>query len=126
MLVAAADVGTPLLGSIGLPAAHDGAAAIVLTRGDGGRATIGDTASRFAAGDPRAAAVAIVDRLGEADAIYAPRSLGIDGTRALDERVPSTAPLAALRDVLRDRERAIVVTADASGQAGGVLVDARG
>lgn len=125
VLVAAADVSTPMLGRMGLPAAHDCAASLWLARaGDGPR--VERAIGRYVAGDPVAAARAAVDALRvEPSAIYASALVraAFAGARALDERALSAAPLLAVRHALAARERAgVIVAADPAGQAGAALV----
>jgi hypothetical protein len=132
ILVAAADVGTPLLARLGIGEAQDSAAAVLLERGERGRTRVWGARSRFCAGDmeraARAAIAAVRLDAPSPTAIYAPESLrgalaGMAPFHALDPRALSAAPLLALRDARRDGEaRALIVAADPAGQAGAVLL----
>ena len=131
MIVAAADVGTPLLARMGPPAAHDSAAALVLGRGDAGPRVLA-AVGRYVEGDPTAAARAAMELLlarAKPERIYAPVSLhtalsGLASLLPLREETLSAAPLLAIRAALEQGGTSLIVAADPAGQAGAVLIAA--
>lgn len=134
MLVAAADVSSPILSRLGGLATQDSASALVLHREAGG-VRIRGSAARFVDRDPRAAAARCVSALraaipGGVDRLYAPLGLGEELARELqtslvplDEHQAASAPLGALRAFMTERvPSGIVLAADPSGAATAVAL----
>ncbi len=128
VLVAAADVATPMLRRLGYEAAHDHAAAVVL-EGHGALDVRGG--SGFVAGDPNAAMHAVVAKWTAAPIarVFSPTAVR-PALAALFPHAEHTAivdtvgaPLHALRQISKDAARPIlIVAADACGQVSALRI----